>query len=327
MNSVSVALCTYNGQRFLPEQLASIAAQSLQPDELVICDDRSNDETVAIIENFARQVPFKVIIEQNRETLGSTRNFEKALGLCTETHIALCDQDDLWYPHKLKTLLNAFQLNPRLGGVFSNGDVADHDLQLTSETLWSAFHFTPAYQRRFRKDPKSVLLITPVVTGATLMVRADLRPRFAHIPPSWVHDAWISWMLALYSRLDLVPEALIRYRAHPSQQIGVPPASILGKLELLRRTAVSDFEKQVEQFEQMYSILRQADDDTLNEFLPCIRQKISHSLMCANLPSGLLPRCLTIIGAWKSYEQYAFGLRSMVRDVLLQLGTQKPRSQ
>src|SRR5260370_27009832 len=99
--SISVAMCTFNGARFLPEQLQSIALQTLQPSELVICDDGSTDGTVGILQSFALSARFPVRIFCNQETLGPARNFEKAIGLCDGEIISLCDQDDVWRPEKL----------------------------------------------------------------------------------------------------------------------------------------------------------------------------------------------------------------------------------
>src|SRR5947208_14214106 len=99
--SISVAMCTYNGERFLKEQLESLAAQTRQPDELVVCDDRSTDSTPHIVEAFARAAPFPVRLEVNDRCLGSTKNFEHAILRCTGALIALSDQDDVWHPEKL----------------------------------------------------------------------------------------------------------------------------------------------------------------------------------------------------------------------------------
>lgn len=99
--SISVAMCTYNGSAFLQEQLDSIAAQTRLPDELVICDDGSSDSTVDIVERFAHGVSFRVQLFRNPQNLGSTRNFEQAMRLCTGDLIALSDQDDVWMPEKL----------------------------------------------------------------------------------------------------------------------------------------------------------------------------------------------------------------------------------
>src|SRR5262245_49520236 len=101
MTRLSVALCTYNGARFLHDQLSSIARQSSLPHELVICDDRSSDNTVAIIERFALGAPFPVRWQVNATNLGSTKNFELAISRCHGDVIALSDQDDIWQRDKL----------------------------------------------------------------------------------------------------------------------------------------------------------------------------------------------------------------------------------
>ena len=93
--TISVALCTYNGAQHLPAQLASIAGQTRQPDELLVCDDVSDDFTIEVIESFAHNVPFPVRVFINNEKLGAIKNFEKAVSLCTGDILFLSDQDDV----------------------------------------------------------------------------------------------------------------------------------------------------------------------------------------------------------------------------------------
>ncbi len=101
-NRISVALCTYNGERFLPQQLASMAKQTRLPDELVVCDDRSTDRTMALVREFAASSPYPVRIFENEHNLGFAANFERAIRLCEGDLIALSDQDDIWYPIRLE---------------------------------------------------------------------------------------------------------------------------------------------------------------------------------------------------------------------------------
>src|SRR5260370_31948987 len=91
---ISVVMCTYNGHRYLKEQLDSIAQQSRLPAELVVCDDQSTDDTIAILRDFVSQTPFSVRVFQNSVRLGSTRNFAQAIGLACCDLIARCDQYD-----------------------------------------------------------------------------------------------------------------------------------------------------------------------------------------------------------------------------------------
>src|SRR5437588_7313199 len=105
---ISIAMCTYNGARFLREQLDSFAAQSRLPDEVVICDDGSTDGTADIVRTFASGAPFPVHFHVNEPRLGITRNFERAAGLCTGSIIFFSDQDDVWLPDKLDRFAEAF---------------------------------------------------------------------------------------------------------------------------------------------------------------------------------------------------------------------------
>src|ERR1700761_7621342 len=172
---VSVAMCTFNGGRYLREQLASIARQTRQPSELVVCDDRSTDDTIAILKQFQTQVSFPVLVIQNAMRLGSTRNFDQAIGLCRSEFIALCDQDDRWSPERLERLSDALLENPFLGGIFSDANLIDGDGRPLGTGLFARHNFTAAMLRNFIACPTATLLKHDVVTGATLMFRASIR--------------------------------------------------------------------------------------------------------------------------------------------------------
>ncbi len=180
---VSVALCTYDGARFLEAQLESLAAQTWLPDELVVCDDRSTDGTVAILESFARRAPFPVRIEVNPSTLRSTANFGKAIGLCTGDLIATCDQDEVWMPEKIACTVAAFAEDERRGLVFSDAEVVDEALQPRGYRLWQSAFVGSVQRRRFREGRGLDVLLRPwAVTGATMAFRDSWRPLLLPIP-------------------------------------------------------------------------------------------------------------------------------------------------
>src|SRR4051794_13032642 len=114
----SIAMTTFNGERYLREQLDSLSAQDRLPDELVVCDDGSSDGTLEMVRAFAASSPFEVRLVENDERLGVTGNLEKAISLCDGELIALCDQDDVWRSDKLQRLEQMFIAKPRLGLVF-----------------------------------------------------------------------------------------------------------------------------------------------------------------------------------------------------------------
>src|SRR5262245_47180770 len=126
---LSIALCTYNGAVYLKEQLDSLAAQTRMPDELVISDDRSTDDTLRLIEEFAATAGFPVRLSVNESNLGIAKNVEKAISLCRGDVILLSDQDDVWHADKLETVEGIFEVKPQLSLVFSNAELVDETLK------------------------------------------------------------------------------------------------------------------------------------------------------------------------------------------------------
>ena len=128
---ISVAMATHNGERYLRDQLESIARQSRQPDEVVISDDRSSDSTLAVAEVFARRAPFEVIIVRNAETGGYGENFLRATEHCSGDLIAFSDQDDVWHVDKLLRCEAPFLTDPGLALTGHSTPIVDEDLRPT----------------------------------------------------------------------------------------------------------------------------------------------------------------------------------------------------
>jgi glycosyltransferase involved in cell wall biosynthesis len=144
---LSIALATCNGQRFLRDQLDSFLSQTRRPDELVVCDDRSEDQTLEILTEFRASASFPVRILQNEHRLGITKNFEQVVGRCDGDVIFLSDQDDSWASEKLTRHEAVYLTHPDVGLVFSNGEVVDEALAPLGYTLYDAFHVHPRRQR------------------------------------------------------------------------------------------------------------------------------------------------------------------------------------
>ncbi|MDP9049790.1 MAG: glycosyltransferase family 2 protein [Acidobacteriota bacterium] len=315
--SVSVAMCTYNGSRFLREQLASVETQTKLPDELVVCDDGSTDATADILSDFAGAAPFTVRFIQNKLRLGSTRNFEKALTLCRGRFIALADQDDIWNPHKLATLSAFLESNPDAGGVFSDAALIDVNSDRTGGCLWKTKSFSPQRDALSPEQMIDVLLKQNVVTGATMMIRADSLNRLLPVGASWIHDGWIAWMLVLYSRLEFLRTPLTYYRLHDSQQVGAASSSIAETLAKGRSTGSTHFVNVAQQFE----VLRAHWDALPGSHFARRRLqfdgKIRHMYMRAQLPHNPLARLPAILSSSRDYMNYSRGLSSMIRDLVI----------
>ena len=189
----SIALATCNGQRFLREQLNSYLSQTRHPDEVVVCDDRSDDQTLDVLSEFATRAPFPIRIEQNEQRLGITRNFERAISLCHGDVIFLSDQDDLWMPEKLARHEAVYRASPDVGLVFSNGDVVTDDLVPLEYTLYDTFGVIPARQRAMNAGHALEELVKcSRVTGCTLSFSADCRDILLPLSMHWHHDEWIA---------------------------------------------------------------------------------------------------------------------------------------
>jgi glycosyltransferase involved in cell wall biosynthesis len=321
---ISVAMCTYNGSRFLPDQLASIASQTRLPDELVVCDDGSTDTTGKIVEEFSRSVSFPVRFVRNAANLGSTKNFDQAIGLCTGDLIALSDQDDIWLPEKLARQAEVLQGDPAMGGVFTEGDLVDDQARPIGKKLWSSHSFTPQEQRSFQAGgTTSVLLKRNVVTGATLMLRSDLRPIFLPIPTGWVHDGWIAWMLTIYSKLGMIPEPLIQYRLHASQQVGVESLATSRSLPLMQRLEIDKREgpprnrRAAQLLGQLERHLMVVDDPKSRAVLPALRNRINFYNHRGHEYTNVMMQLAYIFHNTRNYQRYEHGIKGMVRDILL----------
>jgi glycosyltransferase involved in cell wall biosynthesis len=131
---ISIAMCTYNAGRFLREQLSSFLVQTTLPNELVVCDDGSSDETINILKDFAQEAPFEVHIHQNITNLGFSMNFGKALSLCRGDIIFLCDQDDVWFPEKIENVVRVFNEHKDALVVINDAEITDEYLHPTGLT-------------------------------------------------------------------------------------------------------------------------------------------------------------------------------------------------
>lgn len=236
---LSVAMCTYNGARFLREQLDSIAAQARLPDELVVCDDGSTDETVQVVKAFAKRAPFAVRLEINDKNLGSTQNFEKAIGLCDGDIIALADQDDVWKPRKLVVLEKTLEEHKEAGYAFSDAELIDGVGMPTGKSLWQSLRLSDVVIDQFQGSNQfRFLLGCSIATGATMAFWTSLRSLLLPMSLHLVHDYWVS-LVASYIGAFGVPicEKLIYYRQHHGQQIGTGSKSLIDKVRQARREA------------------------------------------------------------------------------------------
>jgi hypothetical protein len=223
--STSVAMATYAGEEYLPEQLASLVRQDRPPDELVVTDDSPTDDTANIVEAFAKTAPFPVRLQRNPTRLGSNRNFERAASLCSGDLILFADQDDSWLPHHISRLAQEFERDPTLAVAASNSTYVDDDLNPRGVDLWSSERFTPADARRARAGFRGWVRHR-AVAGHGMAFRANLRPLILPFAHGWVYDQWVALTCAAAGRGTFIPEPLTLHRQHPKQTVGNDARSV-----------------------------------------------------------------------------------------------------
>jgi glycosyltransferase involved in cell wall biosynthesis len=317
---VSVAMCTYRGAQYLEEQLASILEQVRLPDEVLICDDGSHDNTLEIVKSFAARAPFETYIHCNKTTLGSTKNFEKAIQLCSGDIIALSDQDDVWHQQKLARIEQVFLRNPQIGGVFTNADIVDQNLRPFGFSLWDVVHFSIKEQMLMQKGKAlDIVLKHLVVTGATLAFRSSWKDALTPIPSCWMHDAWIALNLAVFSKLSIIQEKLISYRQHGNNQIGGMRKGIKFRIsETLSMDREVYYASELERYQVAYDHFCKwfsAEHETMKK----LSSKIHHLQTRSRLPArrGLrIPVILKELFTGK-YGKYSTSWQVAVRDLLI----------
>ncbi|MBI5418628.1 MAG: glycosyltransferase family 2 protein [Deltaproteobacteria bacterium] len=320
---VSVAMCTYNGGAFLREQLDSIASQTRLPDETVVFDDRSSDAdaTVEILKDFAAKAPFPVRVTVNTQNIGSTKNFEQAIRACTGGIIVLSDQDDVWLPDKLARIEAVFSSSPRIGVVFTDGEVVDDALRPLGYRLWQAFGFTRKMQRRLSTgEATEVLLKYNVVTGATMAFRSEYVPLVVPFPESCVHDWWIALLVSFIADLAMIPEPLIKYRQHSANQIGGIKLDWSGKVGRARGVGEDVLREVADGYRAAYDRLcSRASSLKREELLSRLAEKVRHFEARSGLPDTVFGRLPVTIKELVSlrYHRYSLGTKSFFKDLFL----------
>ncbi len=208
---ISIAMATYNGEKYIKEQIDSILNQTIQDFEIVICDDCSKDETFRILQEYA-QNDKRFRIYQNENNLGFKKNFEKAITLCKGEYIALSDQDDIWLPNHLSVLINV------LGNKFlacgnailinSKGEHAGKLLAYQESLDW--------VPNNDIKKAMSIMLFRNPYQGAAMLFRKELVTIACPIPSTTgYHDKWLAMVACMTGGMNYSFTPILKYRRTP----------------------------------------------------------------------------------------------------------------
>nr|WP_319569910.1 glycosyltransferase family 2 protein [uncultured Draconibacterium sp.] len=232
---VEILLATYNSANYLKDLLDSLVVQSYTNWELLVHDDGSDDQTIAILKEFEKQQGREIKILSSDKQLGPMRSFEKLMEYSSAEYIMFCDQDDVWLPHKIeKTLACILQLeqnNPNKAAlVFSDLTVVDEQLATINPSFWN-------YSK---VDPENVynaykLLINNPAPGCTFIMNRKVKPLVLPFPEqARMHDWWIILKVAESGVIDYLKKPGLLYRQHKKNKVG---AEAIKNTYLLSRMA------------------------------------------------------------------------------------------
>ena len=318
---VSVAVCTYNGEKYLQEQLNSFTAQTRLPDEVVVCDDCSQDSTREILTAFAESAPFSVKLYFNEQNLGFIKNFEKAIRNCTGEIIVLSDQDDVWSEKKLELIEAEFTKSERIGMVYADAKVVTESLAPLKMTMWQYRGFNAEKQKLFSDGKAFDLLLTDgYVYGSSMAFRAVYRDLFLPIPENtfFIHDNWIALMISSVAEISLIKECIIKYRQHERQSVGISIGEE-SKFEALVKSGqrVNEYGGTINQLNIAEKRLKESDY-SVEEKIQKIKTAREHISARADFPKNFMSRLVKVGQELKAghYHRYSNGFRSALKDLL-----------
>ncbi|MBO9648750.1 MAG: glycosyltransferase family 2 protein [Variovorax sp.] len=322
---VSVALCTYNGIRFIGEQVRSICLQTLPPAEIILSDDASTDGCVEAAEAaFAaclRERPglsIRFHALRNTAALRVTKNFEQAVSACSGDLIALSDQDDVWHPERLAQMAAEFEKRPDLLLLHSDARLVDGERRDLGQSLFHALEV-----KQFELDwihggqAFDVFLRRNLVTGATTLFRRTLLEHALPFPREWIHDEWLAIVASSVGRVDVLEDELIEYRQHGGNQIGARRDTFLGKVRKALASRGDTHVKRAIKAELLLDRLLSLGDLVAADTIQKLREKIEHQRFRAALPPSRLARCVPVLREAMTgrYNKFGRGTRGVVRDL------------
>lgn len=210
-NNISVAMTTYNGERFLNKQIDSILTQTLMPDEIIICDDGSSDGTKNILESYQSMHSDLIKVYYNETNLGYIKNFEKAISLTKGDFIALSDQDDLWVPNRLISLFT--EINESLL-VYSDSKIINSNDLIVSHNFIADCDKFPTYSFM------DLFLRKGIVQGSSILFSRTLYEKAIPFPDIIPHDVWLITIAKNYNRISFSKNTFLYYRMHDKNVIG-----------------------------------------------------------------------------------------------------------
>jgi glycosyltransferase involved in cell wall biosynthesis len=319
-SSISVCLCTYNGDRFLERQLDSLVAQVRPPDELVVVDDGSFDGTMDLLQQFASRAPFPVKVFVHERNHGLRDSYSEAISAATGSIIFPADQDDVWLDKKIERLVEELQNRPEASGVFCNSELISADGQRLGTTLWDQNDFT--VQERLQLIAGAGLPILRRFWGVAahaLAFRTDRRKNILPLSTHAPHDAWSACVLMMTGGLYAIDECLVEYRQHSTNYIGGLKSSKTKALvsNLGQHARVAAFETHCVLLDLLERLSRE-EIAVPSGMMELIDKKIEQLEFRSALPASRLRRLGLLPAAYKNglYSVSKSGVKAAIADLV-----------
>lgn len=220
---INLLLATYNGEKYLKEQLDSLFYQTYQDFKILVRDDGSKDSTINIVREYEKVYPSKIkLIQDDYGNLGSSKSFMKLLEYCDSEYIMFCDQDDVWLPNKIELSfrkIKELEENENIDIpflVFTDLKVVNQQLTVIEDSFWKYQKLIPGISKDWKK-----LLSQNVITGCTMII--NKKAKDCCLPfelEMMIHDQWIGVNIAKYGKVDFLKEQTIFYRQHGNNVAG-----------------------------------------------------------------------------------------------------------
>jgi len=231
---IDILLATYNGEKYLEEQINSILNQTYKNIKLIISDDGSNDKTIEILKQY-EQKDNRIELHLQRKNLGVVKNIEFLMQQVESPYYMLADQDDFWMPEKVEKSFETLK-SKNADLVFGDLEVVDENLN----TIYPSFNNYMLLTRKINKYINSYELnyLYNCITGCTVLAKKETIDYILPLPTiskHLIHDYWIGIMVSLNGKLGYMPEKYIKYRQHGNNQVGTDKISHgFKKLEQVR---------------------------------------------------------------------------------------------
>lgn len=200
---VSIALCTYNGEKYLRHQLDSLIAQSYPNLEIIIVDDASTDGTIALLKEYQKgNQNIRLIL--NEQNIGFNQNFKKAIELCTADFIAIADQDDIWELEKISLLVDNIGENLLL---YHDSSYMDQEGNFTGKS-------TTSHHRFVSGNCAENLIYYNCISGHACLIKKELLSLTPEFNPDFYYDWWLAYTAACTGKINFITEKLVRHRKH-----------------------------------------------------------------------------------------------------------------